>query len=107
MAKKPETLFAERLAPKLAEIPHSWWTKIQAGSIRGIPDKLGVVRSRMIALELKVGFNTPDALQAHTLLKIHRAGGYARVIYPADVPDLLADLQAISEGKDVKREGIT
>ena len=47
----------------------------------GIPDILGVLEGKFIAIELKVGKNKPTKLQLHTVEKIRKAGGLADVCW--------------------------
>ena len=50
----------------------------------GIPDIIVCYRGRFIAFEVKVGNNQPTVLQALTIRKIIKAGGYALVIRSVD-----------------------
>lgn len=50
----------------------------------GIPDIIICYRGRFIAFECKVGSNQPTVLQAVTIRKIIKAGGYALVIRSVD-----------------------
>lgn len=93
---QPETRFRLRVVkPALESIPESWWTKIQAGSVRGIPDVLGCIKGKMIALELKTEKGVADPLQLHRLTQVQRAGGYAAVVRPSNFHLILADLEAL------------
>jgi len=94
--KKPETLFKERIAPKLKALPNSWWFKTQQVALRGIPDFVGVVNGRFVALELKKSANAPASkLQAYILLKISKAGGIGRFVTPENWEAVFADLEKI------------
>ena len=53
MAKKPETVFKERIRPKLDMIPDSWWIKTQMLATVGVPDFLGCVNGLFVGIELK------------------------------------------------------
>ena len=46
----------------------------------GIPDIIVCFKGRFLALECKVGRNTPTLLQAQTIRKITDAGGIAAVV---------------------------
>ncbi|MFI3167109.1 MAG: VRR-NUC domain-containing protein [Bacillota bacterium] len=46
----------------------------------GIPDIIVCYKGRFIAFECKVGTNKPTVLQAITIKKILKAGGYALVV---------------------------
>ena len=52
-----------------------------AFSSRGVPDLIICAKGRFIAVELKVGNNTPTPLQADYLDRISLAGGQAHVVY--------------------------
>ena len=97
MAKKPETLFKERIRPKLKKIPHSWWEKIQQVGIRGTPDFLGCVCGVFVALELKKDEKSKiDPLQVHKLKLIANAGGVAFVVSPENWEEVYAELLALA-----------
>ena len=50
----------------------------------GIPDILGCINGRFIAIELKISPNKPTRLQKHIIDKIHASGGIAGVYYSVD-----------------------
>lgn len=91
--KQPETVFKERVQRLLKEhFPDAWFFKSSERSIRGIPDIIGVHRGRFIALELKVGRNKADALQTYVISKIDGAGGFARVVTPVNLAEILDEM---------------
>ena len=92
---QPETRFKIRIRKHLDEIPKSWWFKVQLRALRGIPDIIGCVRGRFVALELKVEGNKADPLQGWVIKKIAAAGGYARVVYPHNMAEVLAELEGL------------
>ena len=98
MAVKPETLFRQRVDKKLKAIPNSWWESIQQRTIRGTPDKIGVVNGWFVALELKASFkNKPTALQQRKLDLINKCSGVAYVVHPGNLDDvfnILLDLNS-------------
>lgn len=94
--KQPETIFKERVQRALGErFPAAWFFKSSERSIRGIPDIIGVIRGRFVALELKVGFNRADPLQTYVIEKIRRAGGYAKVVTPLNLQETLEELEGV------------
>ena len=93
MPEKPETRFTRIFMARLKLLPNSWFQKTQMLSIRGIPDILGLVNGKFIALELKVGSNKADGLQKHILGRIEAAGGYARVVTPENADLVLKELE--------------
>jgi penicillin-binding protein-related factor A (putative recombinase) len=81
--KKPETIFKERVLPKLRKLPNSWFEKIQQVSLSGTPDIIGCLNGRFIAIELKKdAISRIEPLQVHKLNKIEKSGGIALVVYP-------------------------
>lgn len=98
MSLGPETRFKNRLMPKLKGIPKSHWYKIQQKGLRGTPDILGVVNGRFVALELKKDGGKATTLQEFELKQIEKAGGYAKLVEPADEKNILEDLLKISQG---------
>jgi hypothetical protein len=96
VAQQPETRFRlNQVKPALEAIPQSWWVKIQAGSIRGVPDVIGTIKGKFVALELKTEDGWPDELQLHRLRQIKAAGGYAAVVRPSNLHEIIADLEAL------------
>jgi hypothetical protein len=71
---------------------------IQQVAMRGVPDRLGCIRGKFFALEIKTSKENADkktgttALQRYNVDKINRAGGFARFIYPENMEDVLRDL---------------
>ena len=84
MAKKPETLFKERVLRLLKQVKGVWVLKTQEVSRRGVPDLLICFRGLFYAFELKSDEYKADKLQEYELNCILKAGGYARVIRPRD-----------------------
>jgi len=77
-----ESLFAIRVDKELKLIPKSHWFNIQQVAIRGVPDRLGVINGRFVALEFKVSPEARrSALQTYHINKILELGGYARFVY--------------------------
>jgi|TARA_R100000664_G_scaffold20397_1_gene29589 hypothetical protein len=82
MAKKPETIFKEKVLEELREIKNSYWIKIQQVALKGVPDILGTINGRFIALELKIEGDKADKLQEYVLQEIDKSGGIALVVNP-------------------------
>lgn len=56
----------------------------------GIPDIIGCVKGRMVAIELKVGKNDATVLQKYTIRKLGKAGAITGVCYDLnEVKELL------------------
>jgi|TARA_R100000742_G_C4276918_1_gene98340 pantothenate kinase len=89
MPKKPETIFKEKVLEELREMKNSYWIKIQQLSIRGIPDIIGVVNGRFVALELKKSHQEKaDKLQEYVLEEVDKAGGIALVTNPENFEEV-------------------
>ena len=84
MAKKPEPIFKEKVLEELREIKNSYWIKIQQVALKGVPDILGTINGRFIALELKIEGDKADKLQEYVLQEIDKSGGIALVVNPSN-----------------------
>lgn len=95
MSKKPETLFAKKVDDELKELLGGWWLNAQVIGTRGVPDRLGCVKGKFIALEYK---STETARvpppQQLNIAWIKRAGGFATVVHPTNYEDVLESLVA-------------
>ena len=81
----------------LATVPECFFWKEHGGQYgtAGIPDIIVCYKGRFIALEAKVGRNTPTKLQAATIDKIRQAGGTAAVVYSVeDVRSVISETEA-------------
>jgi hypothetical protein len=96
-----ESKFQRKLKKKLDSIPDSYFFVKEAKAIRGIPDIIGVMRGRFIALEVKKNEAEAKqsggriALQKYVLTMINKAGGYGAVIYPENEQEILSELEKI------------
>jgi hypothetical protein len=91
-----ETKFKEKIVPKLKEIPRSHWYKIQQVALRGVPDILGVINGRFIALELKTETGRVAPLQDYQIKKLSDAGAYAEIVRPSNWKDVYKELLEIA-----------
>jgi len=90
---KDETKFRIKVDKLLKAIPDSWFESISQRSIRGTPDKIGCINGRFIALEFKTKEKSYlSRLQDSKIKKINKCGGYARVVYPENLNDILEEL---------------
>ena len=110
MAKKPETVFKERVLRALKDLPHTWAEKIQQVTKRGTPDILACVNGHFVALELKSGKRpkTPGkfSLQDWVLKQIEAANGLALKVYPDEWEEAFKHLvQLAGVEKQATREG--
>lgn len=91
-----ETKFKNKIRPLLNAIPNSIWFKIQQVSLRGVPDFLGCINGRFVALELKKDSKSrPTPLQVKVLLDITKAGGYSWIVCPENFEEIYAQLREI------------
>jgi hypothetical protein len=104
MAKKPETLFKERIRPDLAAIPRTWFMKTQMLALLGIPDFILCINGYFVALELKKDFKSRTSkLQLYVLEKIVNAGGIAAVVSPENWDTIHKFLWEVSDGNINRR----
>lgn len=102
MPKQKETRFKEKVLPILKLLPNTWVIKTQMVSALGIPDLIGCCNGRFFALELKNSRKEAERahgrarLQAHIILKIRDAGGFAEFCYPENWPDIHERLSLIA-----------
>ena len=53
----------------------------------GIPDILGVINGKFIALELKGPKGVPSELQKRNIRLINKAGGWGLILYPSQLEE--------------------
>ena len=93
MPQKPETRFRMKVDKRLDELPNSWFESIQQKTIQGTPDKLGCVNGYFVALELKATATSyVSPLQLLKLDRIRAAGGYAALVHPDNLDEVMAKL---------------
>lgn len=70
---------------------------IQQTSIRGTPDLLVCCNGKFVALELKRSQNAPATeLQKYNIVKINDCLGFAAIVYPENLEDIIKQLEDIS-----------
>ncbi len=100
MAKKnPETLFKEIVQRHLADIEDLWVVKVQQVTLRGTPDMLICYKGRFFAWELKTDVGVASKLQLHTINKINKAGGVARIVTPSNFQQCWEELLNADQSK--------
>ena len=89
MARTPEALVKAKISKTLQELG-AWYFMPPANGYgrAGIPDFIGCLRGRLIAIEAKAKKNKPTALQLRELDRIRAAGGYAIVVNEENVDEL-------------------
>jgi hypothetical protein len=101
-----ESKFEKECINQLRSLRFSWWPpKTPVGSIRGLPDRIGVIDGHFIALEFKRSDKESKdsgraALQKVTLEQIERAGGFAYFVTPETWPDIYEELFCLSTGSN-------
>jgi hypothetical protein len=99
-----EMLFKRSFMKRLRSIPKSWFFSKEALSIRGIPDIIGVVDGKFIALELKRDKKEAEkttgriALQKHNVNKVVQLGGFAAIVYPENADYILDSILEYAYG---------
>ena len=97
MPKQPETLFKEKVLKDLSLVESSWFYKTQQVCLRGIPDIVGLVRGKFVALELKKDKTARiDKLQIYVLEQIKKAGGFTAITYPENWQETLERVKSIT-----------
>lgn len=94
---KQETRITGNITEALGEdFPESFFFKVlgSAFSMPGVPDLIGCIDGRFIALEVKTSIGKPSKIQLHVISIILRAGGIAGVVRSYDdVLELLSMYQ--------------
>ena len=62
---------------KLRKIPNSWWFKCHDLITAGVPDILGAIEGKFIAIEVKKPGEVPTVLQKQVIHEMNKAGIYA------------------------------
>ena len=96
MAKGPEAKFQDKVMKELRKLPNSWFYKTHDMVTVGVPDIIGCVNKRFVALELKAPKGKPTPIQLHTLDKIRIGGGVARIVYPHEWPSVYETLKELA-----------
>lgn len=101
MNSKPlEKTFQKKLKLQLNKIEGCYHFTKEAGALRGIPDIIGCLNGTFFAFEVKrdgsslKNIQGREALQAHNLKSINRAGGFAMFVYPENMEEALSALHA-------------
>lgn len=81
-----ETQLVQKIKDYLKTVTDCFYWKEHGGQYgtAGIPDIIVCYRGRFIAFECKVNNNEPTVLQAVTIRKIIKAGGYALIVRSVD-----------------------
>ena len=97
-----ESQFSKLVKKRLNELEPSkrlWFFVKEAGSIRGLPDIMGIYNSTPFAMELKKSEGEANkntgriVLQRYTLRQIDLAGGLGYIVHPDNLEEVLQDLK--------------
>lgn len=88
MSKGPEGQYVTRLLGELRKLPGSRWWKTHGGPWQepGIPDIVGCLRGRMVAVEVKVKGNTTTPKQEAFLRSLSAAGALTAIVFTSADP---------------------
>ena len=78
----PETRIVRAIIATLSGWPRTWLMKVHGGAFQaaGVPDIIGCIDGRFVALEVKVPGAKPTRLQELILSRIEAAGGLTGVV---------------------------
>ena len=97
MSKKAETVYKEKLVPKLRAIPDVWVLKTQEVATVGVLDLFLCVNGAFVVIELKKSLKEkPSPLQEYNARKIKEAGGISLVSSPEVMEQTLSHIAYIS-----------
>ena len=87
-----ERALTDRILRHLRALPRSWWFKVKGGSGQqaGIPDIVGCIGGRFVAIEVKRPGKRPTKLQGHVMGLIREAGGAVGVARSVEDADRIA-----------------
>jgi hypothetical protein len=92
-----ESTFKKRVLSRLRKLSRIVTFTIQQASIRGTPDLLLCLNGRFVALELKRSSKAPATeLQKYNVDRINKAGGYATLVYPENLEEVMTHLEEIA-----------
>ena len=96
-----ENKFKAKCLKQLRELPGTWWVIYNATQVRGIPDVIGCVWGRFVALEFKRAGAKKDksreTLQKYVASKIAQTGGVAfDRVDPANWDAVFDDIELLS-----------
>lgn len=102
-----ESAFAKRVWKELDKIPNSYFSTIQQKAIRGLPDVIGCINGRFVALELKRSKAEASkksgriVLQKYIMEKITGSGGTGYFVEPLTLDIVIAKLMEISRNDQI------
>ena len=101
MAQTPERKVKDKVTALLKQYNAYFFSPPSNGFGRaGIPDIIGCLHGRYIAIECKAGKNKPTQLQLRELNLAAKAGGVALIIREDNISDVALALQTIKDEHD-------
>jgi Holliday junction resolvase len=101
MAQTPERKVKDIVTALLKQYGAYFFSPPSNGFGRaGIPDIIGCLHGRYIAIECKAGKNKPTALQIRELNLTAKAGGVALIIREDNINEVVLALQLIKDEHD-------
>ncbi len=99
--RERESAIVNRIMERLKGVECGWFFKVHGGAFQaaGIPDVVGCLCGRFIALEVKRPGGRPTRLQEWVLDRIRRAGGVAAVVYSLDEAEAIIK----AEGRESRK----
>ena len=94
--------FEKKFMDKAKYIPNSYWLDKEApSSVRGTPDRIGLINGRFVALEFKRSSkemgHPREHLQKYVLSNVLKAGGYGMFVYPENAHMVLETLRGMNK----------
>lgn len=96
-----EKQFEKQVREFLKSLPNQWHFKVFGNAFQesGIPDLVGCINGRLVALEIKSTRGKASELQLYKIDLINKAGGYATVVSPKNWEEVKSKLIKISQGE--------
>ena len=93
-----EKKFEIKVRAFLKSLPRQWHFKVFGNAFQqsGVPDLIGVLNGRFIALEVKSTTGKASKLQEVIISKLQAAGAYATVVSPNNWAEVQEELKNIS-----------
>jgi len=94
--------FQKKVKKYIDGLNKGWFFTKEALAIRGIPDIIGLVNGRFVALELKRSIKEANkntgriVLQKFIIKKVINCGGYATLVYPENWEDIQEELRNLT-----------
>lgn len=98
-----EKSYENKIKRHLNTLPKCWFFKVFGNGFQkaGVPDIVGVLNGRFMAIEVKSEIGKPSPLQLKIIELINDAGGYATVTKPSGYDKLVHELEVILSEKRV------